>query len=659
MLKSKSVKLFAGVLGAAMVLSTFAVPASAQTTAELTAMINSLLAQIAQLQAQIAGQGGSTVGGTTFTQDLTIGSTGAQVTALQQWLVSKGYLTMPAGVAYGYFGPLTQSALAKYQAEAGISPAAGYFGPITRAKVNAMAGGTTTGGTTTGGTTTGGITTPGAEGTLTVTSNSAGLVSTVYEGDDMVAIYGFNVEAKNSDIAVQRIKVNLGDSSKIYNKGYSKMYVTVDGSTLASVDLNSSTVVKEGSTYYITITGFNLVVPKGGKKQVILKADVMPSIDSTDMDGSGSDDLDNISITIPANGVRGVDGAGIDQYGPSSALTGRSTSFSAELADTATLNMSLNSSSPKKAEIFATAGSNENELDKATLMVFDLKAEKDDVEVTDMLVTVTKTGSGGANASTTVYLFDGSTELDSASLVNSGAAGSTFSFTDLDYVVPKDTTKTLTLKADIRSANGTAATFQASASTTGTSAIVTENSQGDSVTESGSATGYSISVRNQGLEVSLVSKSVTTSGVPQTSGANNPSTSTITANFNFKVKAIGAAQMLGLTQATSSPFVSSTTSFDIYRNGSVVTDVGSNSTSTAFTVDSLCTTSGYTNSCSLAEGSEVTIPVSFQLQGRKSTGAGETIGLYSFGINALYASGNTINFMDGENDWRTADVSFP
>lgn len=646
-------------LGAAMVLSTFAVPASAQTTAELTAMINSLLAQIAQLQAQIAGQGGSTVGGTTFTQDLTIGSTGAQVTALQQWLVSKGYLTMPAGVAMGYFGPLTQSALAKYQAEAGISPAAGYFGPITRAKVNAMAGGTTTGGTTTGGTTTGGITTPGAEGTLTVTSNSAGLVSTVYEGDDMVAIYGFNVEAKNSDIAVQRVKVNLGDSSKIYNKGYSKMYVTVDGSTLASVDLNSSTVVKEGSTYYVTITGFNLVVPKGGKKQVVLKADVMPSIDSTDMDGSGSDDLDNISITIPANGVRGVDGAGIDQYGPSSALTGRSTSFSAELADTATLNMSLNSSSPKKAEIFATAGSNENELDKATLMVFDLKAEKDDVEVTDMLVTVTKTGSGGANASTTVYLFDGSTELDSASLVNSGANGSTFSFTDLDYVVPKDTTKTLTLKADIRSANGTAATFQASASTTGTSAIVTENSQGDSVTESGSATGYSISVRNQGLEVSLVSKSVTTSGVPQTSGSSNPSTSTITANFNFKVKAIGAAQMLGLTQATSSPFVSSTTSFDIYRNGSVVTDVGSNSTSTAFTVDSLCTTSGYTNSCSLAEGSEVTIPVSFQLQGRKSTGAGETIGLYSFGINALYASGNTINFMDGENDWRTADVSFP
>ncbi len=661
-MKLKS-KLFAGAVSVAMVLG-MAVPASAQTTAELTAQINGLLAMIAQLQAQLnagGSTGGSMTGGASvmFTQDLTIGSTGSEVTALQQWLVSKGYLMMPAGTAYGYFGNLTKTALAKYQAEAGISPAAGYFGPITRAKVNAMAstGGTTTGGTTTGGTTTGGsttgITTPGAEGTLTVTSNNSGLVSTVYEGDDMAPIYGVNVEAKSSDIAIQRIKVNLGTDSKIYNKGYSRLYVTVDGNTLASVDLNSSTVVKESSTYYVTITGFNLVVPKNTKKQIVLKADVMPSIESTDRST-----LTSIGITIPANGVRGVDGAGIDQYGPTSALSSRTTTFSAELAETATLNMSLNSSSPKKAGVFATAGSSENEADKLTLMVFDLKAEKDDVEVTDIGVSVTKTGSGGANASTTVYLYEGSTELDSASLVASGANGSFFLFSDFDYVVPKDSTKTLTVKADIRSADATAATFTASASTT---SLVTENSQGDSVTESGSATGYAQTVRNQGLEVALVSKSITTSGVPQTSGSNNPSTSTLTANFSFKVKAVGAAQILGLTQSTSSPFVSSSTSFDIYRNGSVVTDLSTDATSTAFTVDSICTTSGLTNSCSLAEGTEVTIPVTFGIKGRTAAQAAITSGLYSIGINALYygPTGTAITFMDGENDWRTSDVSFP
>jgi hypothetical protein len=122
------------------------------------------------------------------------------------------------------------------------------------------------------------------------------------------------------------------------------------------------------------------------------------------------------------------------------------------------------------------------------------------------------------------------------------------------------------------------------------------------------ATGYAQSVQNQGLQVTLVSKSVSTGSAPQNSSSNNISTSTITANYTFKVKAIGAAQMLGLTQSTSSPFVSSTTSFDIYRNGSVVTDTGSYATSTAFTVDSICTTASLTNSCSLAEGTEVSIP---------------------------------------------------
>ena len=68
----------------------------------------------------------------TFTTNLTLGSTGADVINLQQTLVAQGYLVMPIGVSYGYFGPLTQSAVAKWQAVKGISPAVGYFGPISR-----------------------------------------------------------------------------------------------------------------------------------------------------------------------------------------------------------------------------------------------------------------------------------------------------------------------------------------------------------------------------------------------------------------------------------------------------------------------------------------------------------------------------------------------
>ena len=69
----------------------------------------------------------------TFITNLTTGSTGVEVSALQQILVAEGYLVMPAGVSYGYFGPLTKAAVAKWQVANNVSPTLGYFGPISRA----------------------------------------------------------------------------------------------------------------------------------------------------------------------------------------------------------------------------------------------------------------------------------------------------------------------------------------------------------------------------------------------------------------------------------------------------------------------------------------------------------------------------------------------
>jgi hypothetical protein len=73
-----------------------------------------------------------------FTRDLTIGSKGDDVTALQKLLVASGDLVMPVGVAYGYFGGLTQKALSKFQLKNGISPSVGYMGSRTRAFIAQM-----------------------------------------------------------------------------------------------------------------------------------------------------------------------------------------------------------------------------------------------------------------------------------------------------------------------------------------------------------------------------------------------------------------------------------------------------------------------------------------------------------------------------------------
>ena len=100
-----------------------------------------MLAQIAALPGQLAGApaaapaSGSGDACYNYTRNLTVGSRGDDVSALQGVLASKGDLQVSPT---GYFGPLTKAALAKFQAREGISPAAGYFGPITRAKVKAM-----------------------------------------------------------------------------------------------------------------------------------------------------------------------------------------------------------------------------------------------------------------------------------------------------------------------------------------------------------------------------------------------------------------------------------------------------------------------------------------------------------------------------------------
>jgi peptidoglycan hydrolase-like protein with peptidoglycan-binding domain len=75
-------------------------------------------------------------------RDLELGMTGDDVLALQKLLNAAGFTLAAngAGAPGGettYFGALTKTALAKYQAAASVAPAAGYFGPLTRAQMKA------------------------------------------------------------------------------------------------------------------------------------------------------------------------------------------------------------------------------------------------------------------------------------------------------------------------------------------------------------------------------------------------------------------------------------------------------------------------------------------------------------------------------------------
>jgi Putative peptidoglycan binding domain len=127
--------------------TTVASPTSPTSTLELE--LTGLETELAQLEV-LAGNStsgasaGNTIAvppGPVFGRDLTIGSSGADVLALQQFLNQNGYPVASsgpgsAGEETDYFGPLTQAALAQWQAANNISPAAGYYGPVTRAKIS-------------------------------------------------------------------------------------------------------------------------------------------------------------------------------------------------------------------------------------------------------------------------------------------------------------------------------------------------------------------------------------------------------------------------------------------------------------------------------------------------------------------------------------------
>ncbi|MDO8590060.1 MAG: peptidoglycan-binding domain-containing protein [bacterium] len=655
MIKIKIAKIAGIAAGATLVFGSFVPMAGAVTIAELQAQINALMAQLATLQ------GSAVSTGTTFTLNLTVGSRGAEVVALQQKLVAEGHLVMPAGVAMGYFGSLTKAAVARWQAANGVSPTAGYWGAISRAKANA-GGGVVTVPPPGGG---GGITTIGVEGTVTVSLNPSPAGVKLYEGDTNRDVLGIKLEAKSSDIKIERVKLKLDENdttstsdTDFYRKIADKIYIK-DGSTvLGSSDLNIDTIVKDGTSYYITVSGLSFVVPKGTTKVLSVALDALGAWDDT-FNG------DSWRLTVPVDGVRGVDGAAVNQYGPATAFNRDFTSES-ELSESATLAVSLNANSPLANQVICTGSSTEDECDELELLRADFRAEKDNVTLTDLIVDVNMTGADTATA-TTAWLYDVSVspavKVGSATLVELTGSDSA-TFTDIDYIIPVDTTKTLSVKVDIRGVDAASNSFDANIDT---GDVTSENAAGTGLTESGSATGKVIEVRKVGPQLTLVSKSITTDGVPQgIPFAGGSSTSTLSATFNFKVKAVGGDLTLGTVASGSPLFASSTGSFALYRNGTYDGTFGSKATSSSYSIPTACVSTG-TNSCVLAENAEVTIPVTWTILGRSADGVSATLGsLYAVGFEGFEWIAKDLStviqrttFMATTTDWRTADVSFP
>ncbi len=240
-------------------------PASAQTTAQtiatLMAQIQALTTQLQALQAS----SGSSVSSYSYTRDLTTGSSGADVSALQQMLINGGYLKISAPT--GYFGSLTTAALAAYQKAMGISPAAGYFGPKTRAYV-ASAGGTTV---TSGGTT---VVVPAGSGlsvTLAADNPVAGNVPVnLAASSEVVPVLRMNFTAGSAPVTVTSLTVNRSGLSS--DQDLSNVYLKYEGGAIIATNLG----ISNGAVNFTNPAGL-FTVPAGQSVEMTIAVSIVSS----------------------------------------------------------------------------------------------------------------------------------------------------------------------------------------------------------------------------------------------------------------------------------------------------------------------------------------------------------------------------------------------
>lgn len=257
-------KFVTAALATATVLSmsgALAMTANAQT-ADIQAQIQALLAQIAQLQAQMGSSSGSTMSAScTFTRSLTVGMRGDDVTCLQNALISGGYLA--AGLNTGYFGGLTKAAVVKWQKAAGVSPASGYFGPLSRsAFASSMSTGGSTGGNT-GGSTGGVVPTSGVA--VALSSDSA--TGSAIAGAGQISVGNWLLTASNAG-SVNVTGMTFNKVGVVSDSQISNMYLT---------DPNTGAVIAQYSSLsngVATFSGLNLTVGAGQTMKVGLRIDL-------------------------------------------------------------------------------------------------------------------------------------------------------------------------------------------------------------------------------------------------------------------------------------------------------------------------------------------------------------------------------------------------
>lgn len=484
---NKITKTIVGFVGIAMALSLVAVSPASAAVDFSTMSTADLQALFAQLQSRLGGVQAPAMTAPTFTRSLTLGSSGADVTALQNWLIGKGY-SIPAG-ATGYFGAQTKAAVAAYQLAKGIAPAAGYFGPVTQARVAADSAMVVV--PPTGTPNTPSTVADGQDGSVTMTRSPYVTTSQTLKKGDTKDVYAVKFQATSGKVTVNRFDVHLNTRPWLV---FSKVTLKdSNGNVLATKNLSSASDVTEittGTDYLVRFDGVNVVVSPDADTTLVVGLSVLSATDKI-TDGQ------TVTIRIPDGSVRTVNGRG---YTDSLGISDTNTLTLSTSGSTGTLYARIDPTTPDtRSETISTTATTENK----TLGVYSIKAQNRGGEINSLSVNIAN--SKGYNAPTlfqNVRLVDGSTVYGASSLSTGGVAA----FEDLSINLTEDSWKKLTVVADVLATSTTG--FSASSTLDVSTIVGTDSNYTTMVVPTSDITANDVTfIPNGGIVVSGITSS--------------------------------------------------------------------------------------------------------------------------------------------------------
>ena len=411
----------------------------------------------------------------TFTANLTVGSRGADVVALQNALIAGGYhiAAIESGAATpGYFGTQTQSAVKMYQTAHGI-PSTGFVGPLTNASLSKGAvaiapagcpagqvctpiatvvtcpagyvctpvGGTPVGGTPVAGPS--GITTPGAVGTLAVSlwSTPSGIVAYKGQSYDVAA---YKVQASASDMAIQNLTLDFDVRLWLYASA-----ITIkddSGAVIGSVtNLNQGNFseLTVGSDYRVSVPVNGYVVKAVQTKYLYVNISFLPTSDRT----TGT-------VNVLQAQIRSVDGTGVTDT--ETAATARS--FTYQGSGAGSIIVTTDSASPATGQVQLSTSAQTNGV---VLGIFDIKSQNAPSTMQNLSIGIHTNGPGNVSSlfsniqvkigNQTYSANNICTDNTSSGCIgtNSTTASSTVIFNNMTVALPADVYVPITVMANI------------------------------------------------------------------------------------------------------------------------------------------------------------------------------------------------------------------